>query len=137
MIGVDDMKKLFIAAALFVSSSVASADQSGIAVDTQPCPFNRAEYVLPSITATPWADVVVDLKEEFSIEKKENGLKLTHVGDAVAVRVPSVVSVFSSVEIELKSEGKYCFDSLVGQILIESNGADTIVHSAVGNTTIR
>lgn len=133
------MKKFLIAMSLLAGNANATenSDTAGIIVDTQACPFDEAEALLPSITVTPWADVVVDLDSEFTAEETENGMKFTHTGSAATVRIPSVVSVFSSVEIYLQDEAKYCFDSIVGNVTVFTNGAKTVVHSSVGTAQVK
>lgn len=133
-----EMKSALLALgiSLTAGSTFANSLTEDVDVDPQACPFEAADYVMPNVTVTPWVQVKVDTQDEFAVEAIDNGLRLTHTGSALAVRIPSMVSVFSSIEVELKPDAAYCFDSLVGNISVSSNGSTTVVHSAVGSVTI-
>ena len=98
-----------------------------------------AAFTFPSITFTPFADVVVGYGSEFSVDRTGTGVVIKHIGEAASVRFPSIVSVGSDVSLILDHPGtSYCIDSAVATMggsikLVPPPNTHVRVISAVGN----
>jgi hypothetical protein len=76
-----------------------------------------AAFTFPSITITPFAQVVVGAGGEFTVEKTADGVVIKHVGEAPTVRFPSIVAVGSKIDLVLDRPGAtYCIDSAVATV---------------------
>jgi len=119
-----------------VFSQAGRAEESTERSSTRPCQ-GESDYVLPSVTFVPSTDVVVELGQEFQVEKMGDRLRVTHVGPARRVRLSSIVAIGKHVELNLKSDGtEYCIVSSVALLggTITVNGPSEAIGtiSAVG-----
>ena len=98
-----------------------------------------AAFTFPSITFTPYADVVVGYGSEFSVDRTGTGVVIKHIGESASVRFPSIVSVGSEVSLILDHPGtSYCIDSAVATLggsikFVPPPNTHVRVISAVGN----
>jgi hypothetical protein len=122
---------------LLTAASPVLADDLGEQDPADACAM-EADFVFPSITVTPWSDVVVGAKSEFTVEEKDGLVAVTHVGDAKVVRIPSLVAISKTLELTLTNpETRYCLVSSVatlgGAIKIVGNSEHISAISIVGN----
>lgn len=119
------------------AAAPALADEPGEQEPADACAMD-ADYVFPSITVTPWSDVVVGAHNEFTVEEKDGIVHVTHVGDAKVVRFPSLVAINKTLELTLtQPETHYCLVSSVatlgGAIKIVGDAEHISAISVVGN----
>jgi hypothetical protein len=122
---------------LLTAAAPVLADDLGEQESTDACAM-EADFIFPSITVTPWSDVVVGAQSEFTVEEKDGVVNVTHVGDAKVVRFPSLVAINKTLELTLTNpETRYCLVSSVatlgGAIRIVGDSEHVSAISIVGN----
>lgn len=122
---------------LLTAAAPVLADGPGEQEPADACAM-EADYIFPSITVTPWSDVVVGAQSEFTVEERDGVVTVTHVGDAKVVRFPSLVAISKTLELTLtKPETRYCLVSSVatlgGTIRIVGDSEHVSAISIVGN----
>lgn len=122
---------------LLTAAAPVLADDPGEQESADACAM-EADFIFPSITVTPWSDVVVGAQSEFTVEEKDGVVNVTHVGDAKVVRFPSLVAINKTLELTLTNpETRYCLVSSVatlgGAIRIVGDSEHVSAISIVGN----